>query len=67
MELTVGFETNSEKNAAKKEAKYKELSHNLNDGYDEIKFVNLPMGSNGVFGKSRNSFSNMMSSIGVGE
>ena len=67
MELTVGFETNIEKNAARKEAKYEELSHSLNDEYDEVKLVNLSMGSIGVFGKSYNSFSNMMSSIGVGE
>ena len=41
MELTVGFETNIEKNAARKEAKYEELSHSLNDEYDEVKFVNF--------------------------
>ena len=52
MELTVGFEVNIEKNAARKEAKYEELSHRLNDEYDEINFVNLSMGSIGVFGKS---------------
>ena len=65
--MTVGFETNIEKNAARKEAKNEEISHSLNDEYDEVKFVNLSMGSIGVFGKSCNSFSNMMSSIGVGE
>ena len=67
MELTVGFEVNIEKNAARNEAKYEELSHRLNDEYDEVNFVNLSMGSIGVFGKSCNSFLTMMSSIGIGE
>ena len=67
MELTVGFEANIEKNAARKEAKYEELSRRLNDEYDEVNFVNVSMGSIGVFGKSCNSFLTMMSSIGIGE
>ena len=67
MELTVGFETNIEKNAARKEAKYEELSHRLNDEYDEVNFVNLSMSSIGVFGKSCNSFLIMISKIGIGE
>ena len=64
MELTVGFEANIEKNAARKEAKYEELSRRLNDEYDAVNFVNVSMGSIGVFGKSCNSFLTMMSSIG---
>ena len=56
MELTVGFEVNIEKNTARKEAKYEELCHRLNDEYDEVNFVNLSMGSIGIFGKSCNSF-----------
>ena len=48
MELTVGFEANIEKNAARKEAKYEELSRRLNDEYDEVNFVNVSMGSIGV-------------------
>ena len=67
MELTVGFEANIEKNAARKEAKYEELSRRLNDEYDEVNFVNVSMGSIGLFGKSCNSFLTMMSSIGIGE
>ena len=54
-------------NAVRKEAKYEELSHRLNDEYDEVNFVNLSMGNIGVFGKSCNSFLTMMSSIGIGE
>ena len=65
MELTVGFEANIEKNAARKEAKYRELSHRLNDEYDKINFVKLSMSSIGVFGKSCNSYLTMMSSIGI--
>ena len=61
MELTAGFEANIEKNAARKEAKYEELSRRLNDEYDEVNFVNLSMGSIRVFGKSCNSFLTMMS------
>ena len=67
MELTVGFEANIEKNAARKEAKYEELSRRLNDEYDEVNFVNMLMGSIVVFGKSCNSFLTMMSSIDIGE
>ena len=67
MELTVGFEANIAKNAARKKAKYEELSRRLNDEYDEVNFVNVSMGSIGVFGKSCNSFLTTMSSIGMGE
>ena len=52
MELAVGFEANIEKNAARKEAKYEEVSHRLNDKYDEVNFVNLSMGGMGVFNSS---------------
>ena len=58
MELTVGFEVNIEKNAARKEAKYEELCHRLNNQYDEVNFVNLSMASIRVFGKSCNSLFN---------
>ena len=67
MELTVGFEVNIEKIAARKEAKYEELSHKLNEKYDEVNFVNLSMGSIEVFAKSCNLFLTMIASIGIGE
>ena len=67
MELTVGFEVNIEKNAARKEAKYEELCHMLNNQYDEVNFVNFSMGGILVFGKSCDSFLTMMSSIGIAE
>ena len=39
--LTVGYETNLENNVKRKKAKYRELVKQLNQDFNEVKFVNL--------------------------
>ena len=50
LELTVGFETNIEKNSNRKNATYDALITRLNKKY-QVRFVNLSMGGIGVIGK----------------
>ena len=54
LELTVGFETNIEKNTDRKRASYDELISRLKHQYQQVKFVNLSMGAIGVIGKGCN-------------
>ena len=54
LELTVGFETNIEKNTERKRASYDELISRLKTQYQQVKFVNLSMGAIGVIGKGCN-------------
>ena len=51
-ELTVGFETNVDKNSANKENRYQELLITLRDQYEKVTFVNLSMSSIGTYGRS---------------
>ena len=53
IELTVGFETNIEKNLQRKMQKYQTLIKNLSANY-QVTFVNLSMGSIGVIGNGSN-------------
>ena len=53
LELTVGFETNTQKNTERKENHYKDLITRLNNIY-RVRFVNLSMGASGVIGKESN-------------
>jgi len=53
IELTVGFETNIEKNFQRKTQKYQLLINNLSEN-DEVIFVNLSMGAIGVIGIGNN-------------
>ena len=53
LELTVGFETNIEKNIERKRASYEELITRLKRKY-QVSFVNLSMGAIGVIGKGCN-------------
>ena len=41
MELTVGFETNLERNAERKEIKYRPLLKQFENTYRKIKFINV--------------------------
>ena len=43
MELTVGYETNLEKNAKRKKAKYSELVIDQSDHFEKVNFVNISM------------------------
>ena len=54
LELTVGFETNIERNTERKRAGYDELISRLKTQYQQVKFVNLSMGAIGVIGKGCN-------------
>ena len=51
LELTVGFETNIEKNSNRKNDSYKNKISELSSMYN-IKFINLSMGAIGIIGKS---------------
>ena len=51
MELTVGYETNLEKNAKRKKVKYSELVIDQSDHFEKVNFVNISMSSLGVYGK----------------
>ena len=61
----VEFKTHIEKNAVRKEAKYKAPSCRLRNQYSEVKFANLSIGSIGTFCKSSNSLLGMMSNLGM--
>ena len=49
VELTVGYETNLEKNAKRKKAKYSELVIDQSDHIEKVNFVNISMSSLGVY------------------
>ena len=51
LELTVGFEPNIEKNAKRKNDKYKELLKSMEKDYTSVTFINLSMGALGIIGK----------------
>ena len=65
IELTVGFETNLNNNAHRKELKYRPLLSDLATDYKEIKFVNLCISCLGIFGTSSNSFLKMCNDSGI--
>ena len=51
LELTVGFEPNIEKNAKRKNDKFKELLKSMEKDCTSVTFINLSMGSPGIIGK----------------
>ena len=62
LELTVGHETNTEKNEKRKKEKYEQL---LRDGtlkrvYKEIKFINLVMTTAGIYSRESDQFFKML-------
>ena len=63
-ELTVGFETNIEKNSTRKATKYKPLLHDLNSSYRSVHFINLSMSALGIFESSSDSIVTMMDDLG---
>ena len=66
IELTVGFETNLNNNAHRKELKYRHLLSDLATDYKEIKFINLCISFLGIFASSSNSFLRMCNDNGIG-
>lgn len=67
LELTVGFETNLERNAIRKREKYKPLLKNLKKSYENVSFLNMSMGAIGTFGKSCANVTEWLGSVGVNE
>jgi hypothetical protein len=64
VELTVGFESNLQKNVERKKSKYKELIREQNEHFNSVKFVNLSISSLGVFGKECSTFIEMLIDFG---
>ena len=65
LELSVGFETNLDNNADRKFSKYRYLLNDLTSKYRHVEFVNLSIGSLGIFGQSYNSFIQMCSDLTI--
>ena len=51
VKLTVGFETNIERNGRMKREKYTDLMGTMRQEYEEVIFVNLTMGALGIIGR----------------
>ena len=64
VELTVGFESNLQKNVERKKSKYKELIREQNEHFNSVKFVNFSISSLGVFGKECSTFIEMLNDFG---
>ena len=60
IELTVGFETNLQKNALRKEAKNRMLLSHLRQKLDKVFFVNLSLSALGFYDSSCSSFTDML-------
>ena len=67
LELTVGFETNLEKNYFRKKEKYKLLIETLKEKYSSITYLNLSMGSIGTIFKESNNIEKVFKEIGMEE
>ena len=63
IELTVGFESNLQKNVERKKSKYKELISEQKEHFDSVKFVNLSICSLGVFAKECSTFTQMLDDL----
>ena len=63
VELTVGFESNLQKNVERKKLKYKELIREKKEHFNAVKFVNLSISSLGVFAKECSSFIEMLNDL----
>ena len=64
IELTVGFESNLQKNVERKKSKYKELISEQKEHFDSVKFINLLIISLGVFAKECSTFIQMLDDLG---
>ena len=60
IKLTVGFETNLQKNALRKEAKYSMLLSQLRKKFDKVLFLNLSLSALGFYDSSCSSFTDML-------
>ena len=65
LELTVGFETNIQKNSSRKRMKYTDLLCDLSHKFKDVKFTNLSMGSAGIIGSDDFTLGTMLASLGL--
>ena len=61
----MGFETNLDNNAHRKELKFHPLLTDLAKHYNKTKFVNLYISCRGIFGNSSDSFLQMCNERGI--
>ena len=64
VELTVGFESNLEKNVQRKKAKYSELIREQSERSENVRFINISISSLGVFAKECLTFMDMLNDLG---
>ena len=64
VELTVGFETNIEKNSENKANRYENLLETLKLSFEKVAYVNLSMGALGIYGKSCHNFKKNLVNLG---
>ena len=64
VELTVGFESNLQKNSERKEGKYAQLIREQSEHFKSVKFVNISMSCLGVFAKECSTFMEMLNDLG---
>ena len=65
LELSIGFETILEKNRNAKNLRYNTLIQRLKTMYRKVKFINLSLGAIGVYSKSQDTFSDLLSNLEV--
>ena len=63
LELTVGFESNLQVNANRKHQKYNDLIKEQESNFIKVKFVNLSLSTLGVFGRTSDSFDDMLRNL----
>ena len=63
LELTVGYETNLSSNSERKHEKYRNLIKDKEKNYNKVKFVNVSISSQGVFGQSTHSLIDMFKDL----
>jgi hypothetical protein len=65
LELTAGFETNLEKNAERKDRRYRELVTRLQNNFDTVRFVNLSMSCLGFYWNTSDELDSIMKDFGM--
>jgi hypothetical protein len=67
LELTVGHETNLDKNLLRKQSKYRDLLNpaNYNKSFNRINFVNLSISALGILSKESSTFIDMLENLGL--
>ena len=63
LELTVEFESNLQVNAIRKHQQYHDLVKEQESNFNKVKFVNLSLCTLGVFGRTSESFDDMLRNL----